>query len=141
MALSIPHGGVEAPSLPLRYDHRGLPSNTLAALAPATRPTRRAAPRAELAAALETAALHGLGGSAAAVLTALLSWANASGVAWPCVESIARRASRSRRTVFYALAQLEEAGLVVRRRPSLRARRRFRAVSYTHLTLPTSDLV
>ena len=126
MALSIPYVGVEAPALPLPYAPLAPSGNRLAALAQATRPTRRAAPRAELAAALETAALHGLGGSAAAVFTALLSWANAGGIAWPCAESIARRSCKSRRTVFYALAQLEEAGLVVRRRPSLRARRRFR---------------
>ena len=126
MALSIPYVGVEAPALPLPYAPLAPSGNRLAALAQATRPTRRAAPRAELAAALETAALHGLGGSAAAVLTALLSWSNAGGIAWPSVESIARRSRKSRRTVFYALAQLEEAGLVVRRRPSLRARRRFR---------------
>jgi len=126
VAFVDPYADVRPSALPVPYAPPAPPSNTLAVLAPVTRPTRRAAPRAELAAALETAALHGLGGSAAAVLTALLSWANASGVAWPCAESIARRSCKSRRTVFYALAQLEEAGLVVRRRPSLRARRRFR---------------
>ena len=126
MAFVDPYADVRPSALPVPYAPSASPSNTLAALAPVTRPTRRAAPRAELAAALETAALHGLGGSAAAVFTALLSWANAGGIAWPCAESIARRSCKSRRTVFYALAQLEEAGLVVRRRPSLRARRRFR---------------
>lgn len=126
VALSIPHAGVEAPALSLPYDHRASSGNRLAAFAPATWPVPRVAPRAELAAVLETVAHHGLGGSAAAVLTALWSWASPDGIAWPCAESIARRASRSRRTVFYALAELEEAGLVVRHRPSLRARRRHR---------------
>ena len=123
MALSIPHASAEAHALSARYFDRASPSNRLAARDPSTRHTPRPAPRAELAAVLETVALHGLGASAAAVFTALLSWANAGGIAWPSAESIARRSSRSRRTVFRALAALENAGLVVRRRPSLRARR------------------
>ena len=126
MALSIPHAGVEAPALSARYTRRSEPGNRLAAPAPATRHTPRVAPRAELARAMETVAALGLGGSAAAVLVALWSWANVDGVAWPCAESIARRSSRSRRTVFRALDALENAGLVVRRRPSLPARRRHR---------------
>lgn len=124
MAFANPHASVEAPALPVPYASPALPSNTLAAFAPVTRPPRRPAPRAELAAELETAAA--LGGSAAVVLAALWSWANVGGVAWPCAESIARRAGKSRRTVFRALAQLEGAGLVVRQVPPLRARRRHR---------------
>ena len=82
MALSSPHAGVEASALSLPYAPPAPPSNTLAAFAPATWPVPRVAPRAELAAVLETVALHGLGASAAAVFTALLSWANAGGIAW-----------------------------------------------------------
>lgn len=123
MAFASPHADVEASALSVPYAPPALPSNTLAAPAPATWLPPRAAPRAELAAVLETVALHGLGASAAVVLAALWSWSNADGLAWPCVESIARRASVSRRTAFSALAQLENAGLIVRQVPALRARR------------------
>ena len=130
-----PHASVRAPALPKPYSPPVASGNTLAAPAPVTWPTGRA----ELAAVMETAALHGLSGSAAAVLTALLSWANADGIAWPCAESIARRSRKSRRTVFRALAALEAAGLVARRRPSLPARRR-RRESNTYELAPIASL-
>ncbi|HQX36486.1 MAG TPA: helix-turn-helix domain-containing protein, partial [Microbacteriaceae bacterium] len=126
MALASPHADVRPSALPKPYSPPAPPSNTLAAFAPVTWPSGRVVPRAELAAVLETPAGRELGASAAMVFTALWTWASVGGVAWPCAESIAHRAHVSRRTVFRALAQLEGAGLVVRRRPSLRARRRHR---------------
>ena len=126
MALSIPHGGVEAPSLHKPYSPSTATSNTLAAPAPVTWPSGRVPPRAELAAVLETPAGRELGSSAVAVFSALWSWANVEGLAWPGVESIARRAHVCKRTVYSALDALERAGLVVRQVPALRARRRYR---------------
>ena len=138
MALSIPHASAEAHALSARYFDRASPSNRLAAPAPSTRPLPRVAPRAELAAALETAAT--LGGSAAVVLAALLSWADANGTAWPCVASIARRSGKSERTVYDALDRLEEAGVIVRHRPSLGARRRSRQSNTYVLAIPPHAL-
>ncbi len=46
-------------------------------------------------------------GSARAVLTVLATYADATGLAWPSVEQIARDAGRSRSTVQTALRQLE----------------------------------
>lgn len=117
-----PHASVRAPALPKPYSPPASPSNTLAVIAL----TGRVAPRAELAALLESPAGRDLHASAVAVIVALWSWASAEGVAWPSAESIARRAHVSRRAVFYALDQLEAAGFVVRCRPSLPARRRRR---------------
>lgn len=134
MAFVDPYADVRPSALSEPYSPPALPSNTLAAPVPVTWPTGRAAPRAELAAVLETVALHGLGGSAAPVLAALWSWASPDGIAWPCAESIARRAGKSRRTVFRALDALEGAGLVERQVPPLRARRRHRESNTYRLT-------
>ena len=139
MALSIPHASVEAPALSKPYSPLVASGNRLAAPTPVTWPLPRVAPRAELAAGLETAATLGLRGSAAMVFTVLWTWANAGGVAWPCVASIARRAGKSERTVFTALAALEEAGLVVRQRPSLHARRRFRESNTYRIAQPAGQ--
>ena len=126
MALSIPHASAEAHALSAKYMGRVEPRNSLAARAPVTWPTGRVPPRAELAAVLETPAGRELGSSAVAVFSALWSWANVEGIAWPGVESIARRAHVCKRTVYSALDALERAGLVVRQVPALRARRRYR---------------
>lgn len=126
MALSIPYVGAEAPSLPVPYAHRVEPRNTLAAPAPVTWPVPRVAPRAELAALQETPAGRDLHASAVAVFSALWTWANIDGIAWPGIASIARRAHVCKRTVYSALDALERAGLVVRQVPALRARRRYR---------------
>ena len=139
MVIANPRADVRPSALPVPYAPPASSGNSLAAPAPVTWLSPRPAPRAELAAAMETVALHGLGGSAAAVLVALWSWSSVDGLAWPCAESIARRSSRSRRTVFRALAALEEAGLVARQRPSLRARRRFRE-SNTYRLAPVAAL-
>ena len=124
MAFAFPHADVAPPALVQPYSAPAPIGNSLAVPAPVRWPSARyVAPKGELAALLETAAAHGLGASAVAVLAALWSWSNADGLAWPCVESIARRSGVSRRTAFAALAQLETAGLVVRQVPLLRARR------------------
>ena len=124
MAFAFPHADVAPPALVQPYSAPAPIGNSLAVPAPVRWPSARyVAPKGELAALLETAAAHGLGASAVAVLAALWSWSNADGLAWPCVESIARRSGVSRRTAFSALAQLETAGLVVRQVPALRARR------------------
>lgn len=126
MVPASPHADVRPSALSKPYSPPIASGNSLAAPAPVTWPTGRVVPQAALAALLESPAGRDLHASAVAVLTALWSWASAEGIAWPCAESIARRAHVSRRTVFTALAALEAAGLVVRRRPSLAARRRHR---------------
>lgn len=137
MAFASPHADVEASALPKPYSAPAPIGNSLAVPAPVRWPSARyVAPKGELAALLETAAAHGLGASAVAVLAALWSWSNAEGLAWPCVESIARRSGVSRRTAFSALAQLETAGLVVRQVPLLRARRVRRESSTYRLPTP-----
>ena len=140
MACVDPYGGVEAPSLSAKYFDRASPSNRLAAPAPVTWLSPRPAPRAELARSLETVAALGLRGSAVAVFTALLSWADANGTAWPCVASIARRAGKSERTVYDALDVLENAGVIERHRPSLGARRRSRQSNTYRVTIPAHAL-
>ena len=137
MALSSPHASAEAHALPVPYAPPASSGNSLAARAPVTWPTGRVPPRAELAAVLETPAGRELGSSAVAVFSALWSWANVEGIAWPGVESIARRAHVCKRTVYSALDALERAGLVVRQVPALRARRRYRQTNtYTLASAP-----
>ena len=138
VVIANPREGVSTLARSLPYAAPASSGNRLAAPAPATRHTPRPAPRAELAAALETAAT--LGGSAAVVLAALLSWADANGTAWPCVASIARRSGKSERTVYDALDRLEEAGVIVRHRPSLGARRRSRESNTYRLAIPPHAL-
>ena len=134
MAFARPRADVRPSALPLPYDHRDHrvePRNTLAALAPVTWLSPRPAPQSELRAVLRSPAAAGLLASDAAVLGALWLHRNASGTAWPCVETLAELAHVSRRTTFSALARLERAGLIVRRAPSLVARRRRQSTTYT----------
>src|SRR5690349_6494385 len=52
-------------------------------------------------------------GAAFTVLLALADYADETGVAWPSVESLARKARLSERTTHYALAQLHRSGEIV----------------------------
>lgn len=56
----------------------------------------------------------GLTPRAKLVYVALMSFADRAGHAWPSIQEISRRASLSKRTVYRALAELEEAGIIRR---------------------------
>ena len=131
MVIANPREGVSTLARSLPYAAPASSGNRLAAPAPATRPLPRPAPQSELRAVLRSPAAAGLLASDAAVLGALWLHRNASAIAWPSTQTLAELAHVSRRTTFSALARLERAGLIVRRAPSLVARRRRQSTTYT----------
>lgn len=89
----------------------------------ASSPSRGAHPRRALRDLFTDLDSRGIHATPRAVATALWSFANANGGAWPSQVRLARMTGRCVRTVRSAVRELEAAGVIVRQVPELRLRR------------------
>lgn len=92
-------------------------------------------PRAALRAVLAALGARGVSPTGRAVFTALWTFADPRGRAWPSQETLARLTGRCVRTVRTAVNELARAGAIVRDVPDLAERRRRRRTTAYLLTL------
>ena len=99
----------------------------------ASSPSRGVHPRRALRDLFSDLDSRGIHATPRAVATALWSFADANGGAWPSQRRLARMTGRCVRTVGAAVRELEAAGVIVRQVPPLRMRRARRATTVYRL--------